>query len=773
MMEAFLSNLILWLLIGGSVIILFLMFFRNPGEDEENPGKLARFFKRKKEFLKAGLLYERAGNFKEAASMYEAAGAFGLMLSLCEKYGLREEEGRARARLGDHAGAGEIYEELKNFSAAFEEFRKGGFIRKAMECARKAGIDFLPLDEIEGAGGYSKVLSLLVERGERKRALEVGGKLFREKAAFLPSELRKSSPFLKRLAENLGRVCEEEGLLYEAARFYLTAGLLSKSAVLYETCGEKETAAELFLSDRDFHNARRIYEELGNTEKMKRVEAEIAISEKRFHEAALLYEELREYTKASELFEITENYTKAGEMLLKAGEFLKAAELFKKARNFSMAAEALEKAGEFSQAAQIYHQLGNRKKEAECYVKAGDFFNAGATFFELGETDSAIKFLQMVTADSPSWEKASRLLGILFAERGLYTQAIERLKPALKGIPCDNSTIRAFYALGVAMQATGNVKGALTVFEKVLSVDLNYKDVPQRVAELKQMLTPSSRRELFRLEETRDVPRRKGGLEEKYEIIEEIGRGGMGIVYKARDRILDRIVALKVLPPEFSSNREAVERFMLEAKACASLIHPNIVTIYEAGVMGKSIYISMEFINGSSVKELLDKGERLPYRYVVFIAGQVCKGLDFAHSKRIIHRDIKPGNIMLNEKKVAKIVDFGLARVMEEARMGYTVVSGTPYYMSPEQTLGEELDHRTDIYSLGITMYEMLAGEPPFTGGDVGYHHVHTPPPPLRSLAPDVPERLEKIVMKCLEKDPARRFQSAKELFLSLREIAK
>jgi len=293
--------------------------------------------------------------------------------------------------------------------------------------------------------------------------------------------------------------------------------------------------------------------------------------------------------------------------------------------------------------------------------------------------------------------------------------------------------------------------------------------------ELKSLLTPQTRMLYDQYAQTQyEKPLRtdkKKDVDEKFELIEEIGRGGMGVVFKARDKILNRDVALKFLPDEYAGNREIVDRFLKEARSVASLNHPNIVIVYEAGFYDNKVFISMEYIDGPTVKQLIEKSKMLADNIVIFISAQICRGLEYAHYKKIIHRDIKPSNVMLTKKKVAKIMDFGLAKAIEEIQKGYTVVGGTPYYMSPEQTLGGKVDHRTDIYSLGITIYEMVTGRVPFSGGDVGYHHIHTLPPKPSEFNRGINPLLESVIMKCLEKEPKNRFQSAKELFEALKKI--
>jgi tetratricopeptide (TPR) repeat protein/predicted Ser/Thr protein kinase len=259
-----------------------------------------------------------------------------------------------------------------------------------------------------------------------------------------------------------------------------------------------------------------------------------------------------------------------------------------------------------------------------------------------------------------------------------------------------------------------------------------------------------------------------------YQIIEKLGEGGMGVVYKAEDTKLKRIVALKFLPSSIMASEAEKTRFVHEAQAAAALNHPNICTIHEIDEADGQFFIAMEFVEGQSLKAKIEAGP-LKIDETLNIAMQTAEGLQAAHEKSITHRDIKPANIMLTTKGQAKIMDFGLAKLA-----GRTVVTkegttlGTVAYMSPEQGQGEKVDQRTDIWSFGVVFYEMITGQHPFKGEydqAVMYSIMHEEPEPITGLRTGVPMELERIARKCLEKDPANRYQHADELIVDLRQI--
>ncbi len=260
----------------------------------------------------------------------------------------------------------------------------------------------------------------------------------------------------------------------------------------------------------------------------------------------------------------------------------------------------------------------------------------------------------------------------------------------------------------------------------------------------------------------------------KYTIEGEIGRGGMGIVFKAQDTQLRRAVALKFLPAELSVRPEAKERFLREARAAAALDHPHICTIHEVGEATGLAYIAMGYVEGRTLSARIGQGA-LPPDEALDIALQVADGLAEAHRKGVFHRDIKSSNIMLTDKGLAKIMDFGLAKVA-----GDTVLTresrtmGTISYMSPEQARGEEVDQRTDVWSLGVVIYEMLTARLPFQGGHeqaVIHGILHENPKPIKKLSPDVPESLANVVVKSLTKDRDKRYASAEELLVDLKRV--
>ena len=265
----------------------------------------------------------------------------------------------------------------------------------------------------------------------------------------------------------------------------------------------------------------------------------------------------------------------------------------------------------------------------------------------------------------------------------------------------------------------------------------------------------------------------------RYELEELVGHGGMSSVYKAHDTLLERNVALKVLHEQYNADEEFVERFKREARSVAQLQHPNIVTVIDRGEEDGRQYIVFEYIDGENLKELVVKKGRLDIQEALEIAAEVARALAFAHGHGLVHRDVKPQNVLLNGDGRAKVTDFGIARSVDVEGMTSTgMVLGTSNYIAPEQASGQPVDAHTDVYALGVVLYEILAGELPFPGESflaVAMKHVHEPPPNLLEKRPEVPIRIAAAVDRALEKNPEERFPTmdafAAELETCLAEL--
>ena len=409
------------------------------------------------------------------------------------------------------------------------------------------------------------------------------------------------------------------------------------------------------------------------------------------------------------------------------------------------------------------------------HLRHEDYYHAALECLKQGNLFQAVELLEQVSPENLYFIKAKIILGKAFLKKKNYNKSSIHFQKAFDhwcedpDAIVDETVLKLLYHLAYTFEKLNRFEDSLKLYERVAGENPLFKEVGARMARVKDL----QRKANSASEKKMGLPAFSKGLREnsRYEKIEEIGRGGMGIVYRARDRVLGREVALKVLNTHFKHDEKIVETFLREAKSLASLNHLHIVTIFDAGIEDGNYYISMEFIEGKTVRDLLKKKGHFRVPTTLALSRQVLKALAYAHSKRVIHRDITTNNMMLTETKIIKLMDFGLARVVNQLHSEQSIIGGTPYFMSPEQVEGAPIDHRTDIYSFGVCLFEMLSGQVPFPMENPGYHHLHTTAPDVRTIKPDLNESLAKIIAKCLEKKPDDRFQSADEIFDALKQI--
>jgi len=257
-------------------------------------------------------------------------------------------------------------------------------------------------------------------------------------------------------------------------------------------------------------------------------------------------------------------------------------------------------------------------------------------------------------------------------------------------------------------------------------------------------------------------------LEGRYQVLKELGRGGMGIVFQAYDKQLQEQVAIKILSPLLANDTDALERLKREVSAARRITHPNVIRIHDIAEVNGLQYVSMEYFGGINLRDHLKQSGHLSVMQAFNIASQICDGVQAAHAQGVIHRDLKSQNIILNAANQIKIIDFGLAHTQQQQGLTATgLIMGTPEYMSPEQVSGKRVDERTDIYSLGIILYEIFTGKVPFTGSSaisVGFQQMKDPPPLPSSINPQIGGPIEQVILKALQKDPMHRYRDVNEL---------
>ncbi len=628
--------------------------------------------------------------------------------------------------------------------------------------------------------GGEKDVQKLVARGELEQAAD----LLAERQQFArAAPLYEKAGAKAKLARALlqakqparaARVYTEMGRHAEAAHYFEASGAWREAGEALLSLGDERAAAELLERGGELERAARIHVRLGDPESAAwlfgraglGVEAAEALLEARgrkpriLHRAAELYESAGDFERAAGAFAEAAEPRRAAELFERIHRFSKAAECYTRSGAFERAADCHEKADEITLARAAWERAGDRVRAAELALEEGKNLEAGSAFYEVGSYERAIDTLQRIPATSPDARGSWRLLARIFLEKGLIDRARERLQAlSVAGTP-EKDDLELLLTLSNALERLGDGAGALEALEKIAGVDADYADVAARLERLRERPAGPA-----------TVP--TAAESSRYELRDEIGRGGMGIVRLAWDRELERPVAIKFLPHELAANPEALRMFRAEARAAASMNHPNIVHIYDVAVLEGEPCIVMEYLQGRTVREVMrvrgsNEKQPLPPKRVAEIGREICHALAYAHRQNVIHRDVKPSNMLLAADGTVKLMDFGISKVMETGDEARSEAKGTPQYMPPEQILGREIDGRTDLYALGISMFEIATAQRPFSGESVVDQQLHAVLPDPRRIRPEIPEALVHILQRACEKNPDQRYASAHEMAQAL-----
>jgi len=679
----------------------------------DNPSGLIGRLKKERNHEKLGDAYKSLDRPKDAAKSYQRAGRYQEAADNWAKAGYPLKAAKLLQKLGSHRSAGQFYLDKKRYRKAAKLF----LLAKAYPEAGDAF--FLAKRYPESASAYEQFFTGGQVPPEQQLAgAEACAQLMLEAAAKekIPADLRRRvgiycGKTLCRVQrpEVAAKVLQEVGALVEAGEAYLQAGQLEMAARCMTQAGDTKRAAEI---------GGRYYE-----------------SKSQWKEAGLAYED--------------------------GGNYRKAGDCFGKAKEPELAAEN--------------------------YEKAGEFFGAGLAMVHAKKFEAAVKFFQKLPENHPHFAESRAYLGHSFYHAKDYAQCAATLENHLLGEKVRKDNIEYFWMLAIAYEQLGKLQESSDVFMKIRAVDITYRDVDQKLSNVQSRISMAGAGQgpaAISAMPTMATPRPEQGkspvmnmvensLHNRYELERELGRGGMGVVYKARDTQLDRPVALKFLGALVDESEEYRLRFQREARAAAQVTHPNILSVYDIGVEQGSSYIAMEYVEGPNLNQFMKSEGKLSVRVAANLISQACDALEAVHQAGIVHRDIKPDNILIAKGMVVKLMDFGLAKGYGQRLTASHVVMGTPCYMSPEQARGADVDHRSDIYAMGLMLYELLIGETVFNSGNVLQRQISEMPPPPSTRVEGVPELLDKIVMKCIAKDPDERFQSAKELAAYLRQVGK
>lgn len=568
-----------------------------------------------------------------------------------------------------------------------------------------------------------------------------------------------------------------------AAAEYRKGGFMETAAATLLQSGELAEAAKTFMAARQYQKAAAVLNQLGQKKKAAAIMGayysgvgDHLNSAKSFYMAGKLKEAADAFAHAG----VQDNAAKIYE---KIGEFRLAAKARLQAGDIEIAAEHLERIGDTAAAIRLFEAAGKWNKVVECFKRDKNWLALGNIMMRLEKYDLAIEFFKRLTPLDEGYMEAAMSMASILEGQGdeegakkKYTEILE-----FRGLSVSNAP--ALFALCTLSEKTGSPEVPLQYLRQFKASGPVGEKADNWKNRLEQMVITSAQTMAIGMEVANEDDVRtsdnvevampqKAGLSDRYEVVDKIGQGGHGVIYKAFDKILGRDVVLKFLFRNQVPSEMARRYFLREAKTTASLNHPNIVTLYDMGQIGDNLFIAMEFIDGVTLEEKVLPTEQITdFTELMDLVSQLCDALQYAHDKTIIHRDIKPGNVMLTGPGFMKVklMDFGLAKALDENPHKTLIVCGTPLYMSPEQIVGDFVDHVSDIYSLGVLVFQLFTGKTPFPTANILAHHQFSPPPHPTTVNKVVPLKAGDIILKALEKKRESRYQRAQDFARDLK----
>jgi tRNA A-37 threonylcarbamoyl transferase component Bud32 len=747
---------------------------------------LARSLKNRGDHRGAAEVYFRSGDMKRALKLYEKSHSWVQAAEAAGRLDLTERAASLLRRAGG-----------RNLADAARLYRQMGDSETAVRCER----DFAAwlMDD----GHFDEAVEVWLRAGDAQRAVRAANLALKRR------RLQPTNPAFRaaRRAANevrdhhtLALLAQAEGDWLGAAQSWRRAGEHGFAAENFRKIGQLTEAANAEAAAGRPREAAQL-----RVQRLQRAQDRLRVMEKRGDHATTAAVTLREQVRVEtdalvpvlgrlqmrdEMIEILSDSGRVEEAvnrLVSEDQMTAAAELARNAQRWDLAAGLLENLERWGEASDVYELAGDIESAAKCAEQAGEDERALQLYRSLNRPDKSSRclarlgFLQDALIELHRADLLSDACEVLRSHPGPVpdipdvildmaewaghhasrADAIAVLQRAVVGVALQTGRLGPAVALARALLDVGDLEAAATQIDRLLTFDYSHGPAQALRADLESARSAWAGA-ATRGPDSTEVVTAPARAQQRYEILTELGRGGMGVVYKARDTRLERDVAIKVLRTTSSDEAARLEQ---EAKAAATLNHPGIVTVYdfEAGFDG--YFIAMEFVPGEGLDQLLRQDPGRVRSHLRELLIRLADAVAFAHRRRVIHRDLKPGNILVTADMEVKILDFGIAARLDSATSAAAAgVCGTPFYMAPEQIRGEVPTPATDIYAFGATAFHLATGRPPFARGNVIDAHLTEAPQDPRELAPDLSPDLARIILKCLEKAPEDRFQSADDL---------
>jgi serine/threonine-protein kinase len=720
--------------------------------------------------LAAGKLLEDMGRPQEAAEAYLEGHEYWAAAATFERLGRAERAAELYLQAGDYKKAAQLFTNSGKPARAATLFAEKG---NNLEAARLFGLagQWEKAAELYVKSGYPlRAAEAYEKQGEFVKAAEAHEKHFMENVSFSTTYTSTSPSADHKSAAHAGRLYEKAGKLDRAFQAYNKGGYFKEAAGVLEKMGQFKKAGELYMRAEDSEAAARAYEQGGDAVNASLLRGEVAFKADRRAEAAAYFVKGRDFLRAAELFESVGKLAEAASAFEAGESWAAAGGVYVRAGLKDRAAAAYEKGGEYETAAKLYEEAGHEAKAAELYGRAGQTFKSGEAAARAGERDKAIALLQRVGPSDENYRAATELLARLFIESRMPALAMERVQKVIGGQPVGPSNLDLYYWLGIAHEASGHAREALSVYEKIRAEDLRFRDVEKRAERLRGASAAGSPEAAPSPPLPTAAPAPAGppppgaapapsaaasppARGPRFATREEIGRGPLGVVHRGEDQIDGRGVAIRILPPALLQKGGVLPAVVADLKAASQLSHPNLVKVIGLVEISGQRCLVTELVAGKSFAEALRLGRRMPFQQIHGLGRVLAQTLAFVHGKGLVHGSIQPSNIMV-ANGVVKVADLGLGRLAHG-------LASADDYRAPEGTL----DVAGDLYGMAAVLYHLLTGAHP----KAQPQGVGLPLP--SSLAPGVPEALDKLLLRCLHPRPELRFATADEILGELKEM--